>query len=319
MGGTRWSDDSYSSRTSLRATGAIPSFGYDKAVRSGTAKGVHSKLDPKGVSVRESRDSDANPNSVAVAVFLDVTGSMHTVPIEIQKKLPQLMGMLQRRGFLTDPHIMIGAVGDAVSDQVPLQVGQFEAGIEIDDDINNLFLEGNGGGTKHESYELAMYFLARHTSIDCFEKRGKKGYVFIVGDEKPYDSVTRSRVEKVIGDSLEADIPTAEIVQELQQRYEVFFINPNNTSYFGQPWLKEVWKNLLGQNFIELQDPNGICELIASIIGANEGFDIDDINDNMKDVGTSLSVVGAVSKAVAKIAGNNAISVPTSNTGSGLE
>ena len=37
-----------------------------------------------------------------------------------------------------------------------------------------------------ESYELAMYFMARHTALDCHEKRGKRGYLFIIGDEMAY-------------------------------------------------------------------------------------------------------------------------------------
>ena len=28
-----------------------------------------------------------------------------------------------------------------------------------------------------------MYFMARHTSLDCHEKRGQRGYLFIIGDE----------------------------------------------------------------------------------------------------------------------------------------
>lgn len=42
-----------------------------------------------------------------------------------------------------------------------------------------------------ESYELAMYFMARHTSIDCYEKRGKRGYLFMIGDELAYPKVKR--------------------------------------------------------------------------------------------------------------------------------
>ena len=58
---------------------------------------------------------------------------------------------------------MFGAIGDATCDRVPLQVGQFESDNRMDDDLGRIVLEGGGGGQQTESYELAMYFMARHT------------------------------------------------------------------------------------------------------------------------------------------------------------
>src|SRR5258706_8080797 len=98
---------------------------------------------------------------------------MEKVPRVLQAHLPKLVGLLIRKGCLEHPQILIGAIGDATCDTAPLQVGQFESGIEIEEDLGKLFLEGGGGGQVTESYELAMYFMARHTSIDCHEKRGK--------------------------------------------------------------------------------------------------------------------------------------------------
>src|SRR5262245_39285696 len=178
MGSTRWSDEHHKDRARLRKASGRDAFEHDEDVRRGrVARGVHQKMNPLGVTVRESRDSDAHPESRAVAVLFDVTGSMQAVPRILQESLPRLMGLLIRKGYLDHPHILTGAVGDATSDDAPLQVGQFEAGIEIEEDLAKLFLEGGGGGTLSESYELAMYFMARHTSLDCFEKRGKRGYL----------------------------------------------------------------------------------------------------------------------------------------------
>ena len=170
MGCTRWSDDHYHERARLRARTGRDAFEHDHAVRNGTAAcQTHEKMSPRGVRVRESRDSDAHPASHAVGVLFDVTGSMQSVPRILQENLPRLMGLLLRRGYLDHPQILIGAIGDATCDAAPLQVGQFESGIEIEDDLGKLFLEGGGGGHISESYELALYFLARHTAIDCHE------------------------------------------------------------------------------------------------------------------------------------------------------
>ena len=100
-------------------------------------------------------------------MLFDVTGSMRKVPRVLQTKLPQLLGLLQRQGYASDPQIMFGAIGDATCDRVPLQVGQFESDNRMDDDLGRIVLEGGGGGQMTESYELAMYFMARHTATDC--------------------------------------------------------------------------------------------------------------------------------------------------------
>ena len=87
---------------------------------------------------------------------------------------------------------------------VPLQVGEYESDNRIDENVEKLVLEGGGGGQITESYELGLYFMARHTAIDCFEKRGKHGYCFIIGDEMPYPKVRKTHINKLIGDGLEA-------------------------------------------------------------------------------------------------------------------
>src|SRR5262245_137245 len=100
MGSTRWSDDHYEERARIRAEEGKDAFEHDHAVRTGQAEPqVHAKMNPHGVRVRESRDSEAHPESHAVAVLFDVTGSMQTVPRILQANLPRLMGLLMRRGY----------------------------------------------------------------------------------------------------------------------------------------------------------------------------------------------------------------------------
>src|SRR5262249_27257806 len=152
-----------------------------------------------------------HPESLAITVLFDVTGSMLVVPERLQTKLPELYGLVLRKGYVEHPQVMFGAIGDATCDRVPLQVGQWETDNRAGDDLGNSCLEGGGGGQKTESYELAMYFMARHTAIDCYEKRGKRGYLFIVGDELPYPNVNAAEVETVIGERIEKNLRTADI------------------------------------------------------------------------------------------------------------
>jgi hypothetical protein len=265
-------------------------------------------MDPKGTT-RESRDSDAHPSSVAIGVMFDVTGSMGAIPEQLQRKLPQLMGLLLRKGYVDDPQILFGAVGDVFADRVPLQIGQFESGIEMDDDLGRLFLEGGGGGSFEESYQNALYFFARHTSIDCYEKRKKKGYLFLIGDELPYAKATTGEIARIIGDDVPRDLPVEEILAEARQRWHVFFIIPRGASHGGDPSLSRRWSDLLGrENVIMLDDPDAVCEAIGLAIGLVEGTaNIDTMAADLADAGADAKIVTTVSAALDPLAKETAL------------
>ena len=303
MGTTRWSDDHYHDRANLRRRTGRDAFEHDHAIRTGAADcGVHQKMNPLGVKLRESRDSDAHPESHAVAVLFDVTGSMGGVPRVLQAHLPQLMGLLIRKGYLDHPQILTGAIGDATCDVAPLQVGQFESGIEIEEDLGKLYLEGGGGGHITESYELALYFMARHTAIDCYEKRGRRGYLFVIGDEIPYAKVKSEEVSAIIGDGLQSSIPVEDVVAELQRTFDVYHVLPKMTSNWKHPLVRRRWPELLGQNALRLEEPAGICELIASTIGVAEGkVDLEQVSEDLQEAGASAAVARAVKNSLVEV------------------
>ena len=305
MGYTLWSDAHYRRHAAELAAAGRSAFGFDQDIREHrAAAGVHPLMDPARLTNgrRESRDSTAHPTSRAVAVMFDVTGSMHTVPRILQKNLCRLFDLLVDKHYLTDPAILVGGIGDATCDVAPLQVGQFESGNEVEDDLGRLYLEGGGGGQKTESYELALYFLARKTAIDCWEKRQTKGYAFLIGDEMPYGRVKRKEVKYVFGDDLQADIPIQQIVAEVQKKYELFYILPNLTSYYDDPQVLPTWQKLLGQNAFRLPDPAAISESIAATIGLAEGSArFDEIESDLQEAGASGKVAAAVSSALAAV------------------
>jgi hypothetical protein len=265
MGSGYWSSDVY--ETAERLRGGKSAFGYSDS----GALTVHPSLDPFDVGVRESRDSAEHPQSLAISVLFDVTGSMGAVPRALQQRLPQLLGLLTEGGYATDPQLMFGAIGDATCDRAPLQVGQFESDNRMDSDLERILLEGGGGGQKAESYELAMYFMARHTATDCFAKRGKRGYLFIIGDELPYRTVKPAEVRTWIGDDLPRPLAVRDIAAELTRRWDTYFILPAGASYAGDEQVLGVWAGLLGQNVIQLPDVAALCETIALTVGLGEG------------------------------------------------
>src|SRR5262249_17099042 len=156
----------------------------------------HALMNPKDVRVRESRDSADHPASLPIVFALDVTGSMGEIPDRLARhELPHFMKMLQTCGVV-DPQILFMAVGGPTCDKPPLQVGQFESTAELMDQwLTWSFLEGGGGAQSHESYELAMYFLSEHLDTDAWNKRKKRTYLFMTGDELPYPAVSRHQVE----------------------------------------------------------------------------------------------------------------------------
>ncbi|GAB7038167.1 MULTISPECIES: hypothetical protein [Catenuloplanes] len=319
MGSGRWSHDAYDAAAAYRARTGRDAFDYDAGIRASRRRQdwtAHPDLDPYGVDVRESRDSAEHPESLAVAVLFDVTGSMGYVPRRLQEKLPQLFDLLLDRGYVAHPQLLFGAIGDATCDRVPLQIGQFESDNRMDEQLGRILLEGGGGGQKTESYELAAYFMARHTSIDCWEKRGKRGYLFIIGDElnyprvyarganapvTGYDRGGRRGVAEVIGDRLQDDIDTRDIYAELREMYDTYYILPSGTSYAGDRQVLDHWRGLLGQNVIELDDLDAVSETIALTVGIGEGTI--GLDDGLADLRQQGSTAGrSVERALATLA-----------------
>ncbi len=304
MGSGKWSTNVYAEHNRAVAASGKSNFDYsDNMHHSGRSSWrAHATLNPLGAGVRESRDSLEHPNSTSIVVMFDVTGSMGSVPVTLQTKLPNLLGLLLRKGYVADPQIMFGAIGDATCDAVPLQVGQFESDNRMDENLENIFIECGGGGQRTESYELAMYYVARHTQIDCWDKRGRKGYLFIIGDEMAYPFVNKHEVKSQIGDTLECDIPVAEIIRELKQRYNVYYILPQGASYGGDSAILHFWRQLLGQNVLELEQAEAVCETIALTIGMLEGsIDIHSGAADLKEFGTADQTVKAVTAALVRV------------------
>ncbi|BCJ55457.1 hypothetical protein Asp14428_69320 [Actinoplanes sp. NBRC 14428] len=303
MGSGRWSTDVYSAAAGYRAATGKSAFAYSD---SGARK-AHPALDPKGVTVRESRDSDEHPRSTPIAVLFDVTGSMLTVPRVLQTKLPQLLGLLTRKGYAQDPHIMFGAVGDATCDRVPLQVGQFESDNRMDEDLARIVLEGGGGGQRTESYELAMYFMARHTALDSMTRRGRRGYLFLIGDEMPYAQVKPKEVKRFIGDDLREPITVEAMIAELRRSWDVYYIIPTAAGWGGDKDILAHWRKLLGQQVIELDDLDAVCETIALTVGLGENaIDLDAGLADLVEVGSPAGP--SVGRALAPIgAGRGAV------------
>ena len=301
MGSSSYSDSAYHAARTYRSVHRVSDFAYTDSGAASSAGKVHDDLNVHG-KVRESRDSDAHPVSRPVAVWTDVTGSMATVPRLIFNDLPTLFGLLQRKGYLEHPHVLFAAVGDWTCDRAPIQVGQFEGGNEVENDLSKFWLEGGGGGQATESYELLLWFMAHRTVTDAWKKRGEKGFLFVIGDEMAYPKADARAVQDLFGVTLEADVPLRDVLAAAQEKWEIYYIMPSGASHSGERRILDFWRDLLGQNVIELADLSALCSTIALTVGLAAGAtDLDSGLDDLADAGVSDTDRAVVGRALATV------------------
>ena len=184
---------------------------------------VDPKYDPKNINVRESRDSADSPESTPIIIGFDDTGSMGYLAQEIaQNSLNKTVTEIYDKNPVTNPHVMCAAYGNA-GDVGPLQVTQFEADIKIVEQLLDLWIPLRGMGDSGDP--LLWYFAAKHTSIDSWEKRGKKGFLFTIGDDTIKRSIFNDKISDIFGDSInKLYMEPEEFLEMAQEKYHVFHI-----------------------------------------------------------------------------------------------
>ena len=304
MGYSTWSARDWGTYSAATAT--------KKTEEIFTKKSIDNDLTPFGVLLRESRDSDANPNSTPIIIGCDVTGSMGMIADHlIRKGIGTFFEELLARKPITDPHMMAMGIGDAAYDRSPLQVSQFEADLKIAEWLEKIHIEHGGGGNRFESYDLPFYFAANHTSIDSWEKRGKKGYIFTIGDEQAPQKTYANQVRKFIGDEMVNDVPFIETIISAQKMYHCYHIMIAQGSHARSypDAVKSSWFDVLGQNAIWLEDYNSLSELIVSTIQLNEGAEKAEVLSSWSG---STSI--AITRALGDYKAHEIVRAPTANS-----
>lgn len=283
MGGGSWDPSAYASySSSVRSKSLHETFTATSAsFKAKAASGAKDSLCVKDVKIRESRDSADNPESTALIVALDVTGSMGMLARYFAVEgLGILFNEILARKPVTNPHLMFMAFDDVTIGCDPaLQASQFEADDRIIKQLSDIYLTQNGGGNQFESYNLPWYFAAMHTSIDCVEKRGKKGYLFTLGDEEPPAALKPEHVEAVMGYRPEQAYTNADLLAMVGRMYHVFHIMVAEGSYarHAPDRVRGKWTDLLGQRALWLEDHTKLAEVVTSAIQVTEGTDVDDV------------------------------------------
>lgn len=225
---------------------------------------IESALDPKDV-MRECRDSEEHPNTFPIILGLDVTGSMGQAAVEVAKALNTIMTKLYDK--ITDVEFCIMGIGDLYCDMSPIQISQFESDIRIAEQLDKVWFEFGGGGNYSESYTAAWYMGSRHCDLDCW-KRGEKGIIITIGDERCNPYLPMEELQKLTGDTLEGDVETKNLYDEASQKFNIYHIQVNHGRNWDIDGIKKSWE-FLGDNYHEANMDN-IADTIINIITNDE-------------------------------------------------
>ena len=273
MGGGSWTTDKFTSYSTVTKGAKLNSRGVLDTSMSNQemfkARRVDKALNPYNV-MRECRDSEEHPETTPVILALDVTGSMGDAAVEVAKKLNVIMTKLYDQ--VKDVEFMIMGIGDLYCDEGPIQISQFESDIRIAEQLDKLWFEFGGGGNLSESYTAAWYMGSRHCDLDCW-KRGKKGIIITMGDERLNPCLEEQPLMLQTGDDLEADVETKNLYAEASEKFDIYHIQVDH----GRSWdIDGIIKSfeILGDNFKRANMDN-IADVIVEIIASHNGATTD--------------------------------------------
>lgn len=306
MGGSSYDRDVYSSSSSSGWGSSYSSFGASSySSQRLSSSTLHSSMRANG-KILESK------TKTPIIIVLDVTGSNIDFAKVVYDKLPMFYGQIEQKGYLNDFDVAICAVGDAYSDDYPMQIGSFAKGIKLDSWIEKLVLEGNGGGQRKESYELMAYYLLQNTRF----APGSKPIIFFIGDEMPYPTVNKSQAKEFGIECLEGGIEPFGLLREKVDDNVFMLLN----KYCGRRFESDItscWQKLLApEHVIKIREEKSIVDLMLGIISmVSESRTLETYKIDMLGRGQTQSRIDGVSESLSGLAstitpstGNNIIS-----------
>lgn len=204
-------------------------------------------------------------------------------------------GQIMMQGYLEDPSISFCAIGDATCDDAPLQITDFGQGVQIDQLISKIYLEGGGGGGSEESYELSAYCYLNHCTLSFTELP----FFFVTGDEHFYSHILPKWVKEVF-DVQEVKLNSKDIWKELCKKFNVFHLHK---TYFQPDEDKEIlnqWRIALGENrILDVSTPKACIDVMLGAIALVSGSrNLEEYCEDMKDRGQTEERVKEVRNAL---------------------
>jgi hypothetical protein len=215
-----------------------------------------------------------------VVYAFDVTGSMGNLPKIIFDKMPMMAGQITECGYLRDPQMSLAAIGDILSDQAPIQIAEFSLIRKLDDWLQRIWLEGNGGGQSQESYEYTAYYYARMCTLTDAEAP----FFIITGDEGFRETLYGSDLTRHFGGKHE-NTEAVDVFAELKKKFKgnVFLIRRR---YSGEDndKIQSQWEKLLGKEYvIPLGSDQAIADVTLGLFALMSGTrTLDEYLDDLK-------------------------------------
>ncbi len=208
-----------------------------------------------------------------LVIVVDGTGSMGKYPEVMFKKLPLLdLGI---EDYLQDCEISFAMVGDAGSDHYPLQVQPFTKGKKLVGSLNNLIIEGNGGGNQQESYDLAGLYYARN----CKMPKATNPVLIWVCDEGIYGEVDKAWAEEHARVTLDKKLRSLDLWKELQDKFAMYCIRKHYEDMVdgdrmvgANLAIHRQWEQYVGADKIALlPNPERVVDVIFGLVAHHTG------------------------------------------------
>jgi len=222
--------------------------------------------------------SVSSKSSAPVVIVCDVTGSMGEWPATIFSKLPYLD--IEGKEYLgKDMEISFAAIGDQFGDNggddYPLQVRPFATGLELKTRLEELIIEGGGGGQTNESYDLAALYYARNCEIP----NAVRPLLIFIGDEGLYDFVANDGAERFCFTKLEAKYSIKSLFEELKSKFAVYLVRkpygsilPDGETSDTDKRIQSQWEKLLGADHVcMLPEAGRVVDVIFGIFAKETG------------------------------------------------
>ena len=194
-------------------------------------------------------DRITTESQAPLTILVDVTGSMGDWPATMFSKLPYMDN--ECKEYLgEDMEISFAAVGDVTSDEYPIQIRPFVKGRDLEKELKELVIEGNGGGQARESYEVTALYYAHNAEMPNAERP----IMIIIGDEGFYDRISKAHA-KLANVKIASAIDTTDVFKELQEKFSVYLIRKPYAHYTGEDeHIQLAWEELLGKEHVAILD-----------------------------------------------------------------
>ncbi|MBI4095404.1 MAG: hypothetical protein HY438_00935 [DPANN group archaeon] len=264
---------------------------YVDPTKPASPRSYSRRVDGPDMGVVDPKKDISSDSKNPVIVGIDCTGSMQEWPAEIFDRLPLFCQTLAK--YKPDVEIAFAVIGDANSDEYPLQVAKFGKGTELDTILKSFYPEGGGGGQHFESYELFAHYVQNHVKTP----NAVSPFLLVMGDEGFYKQVDPAQARHYMGDNLQGPEDSAGIWKSLTQKYDTYLLHKEYENAALDTEITEQWSGVLGgQKVLRVPSKERAVDVALGLIAKKWG-NYSDFTKNMGSrhgSGTVASVLDSI-------------------------